>query len=186
MAMINVTLRGLPEVTERLKSIQGGAAWALRMAILKALTQGKTAATRFIRERYNAPFTAVRAAISTPRLVGLSGIMRASGAKLPLSMFPFTDQWPRGVEVRELRSGPAIVLRHAFANNVHKQVYERRDREKRGGFPNLMRMVGLSIPQMLGEKKTTFPKLKEKLDTDVHLELERLTRLILSGSIKPR
>jgi hypothetical protein len=181
MAEINIELRGIPEVTQRLQSTPGAVRWALAQSILRALTKSKSAAVGFARERYLAPVRDLRAAIGTPRLSGLSGFLRISGAKLPLSMFPWRAiAGGGGVEVQELRNSPAMVFRHAF----NERIFERKTKEVKR-FP-IVKMFASSVPAMIGERKEVFPKLKEKLDTDVHAELDRLVRLILSGAVKPR
>jgi hypothetical protein len=181
---INVEVRGVDQVVDRLSSLPGAATWVLKMAILKSLRGGRAAAQRFARERYNVAPAYLKQAVGQPRLSGISGFLRIVGNKIPLAAFPHKDVFPRGAEISELKNAPVIALRHAFAKTAFNQVYERPVKGQRG-LP-ILRMAGLSVPQMVGERKENWPKLQENLETTAILEIQRLTRLILSGEIRAR
>jgi hypothetical protein len=179
---INVELKGVPETVDRLKGVQGGAKLALQQSILYALRRGRTAGARAARERYNVAYGWLLKAIGTPRMTGLTGFLHVSGAKAQLSMFPMRDIYPHGVAVQELKEGPPINLRHAFARQA--KVYERETKETLR-YP-IRAMVGLSAPQMIAQRTEVFPKLQASMQQDLDKELERLIRLILSGGLRPK
>ncbi len=179
---VNVELRNLPETLGRLSGIPGGARLALQWSILYALRKGRRAAAKAAQERYVIPYNWLIKAIGTPRIQVLTGYLRVSGTKAPLSMFPHREIFPYGVAIQELSSGPPINLLHAFTHGG--PILERETKETRR-YP-LRSMVGLSAPAMIGQKTEVFPSLQKSLKADVDKELQRLIKALLAGQIVPK
>ncbi|MGD0178754.1 MAG: hypothetical protein ABSC15_02985 [Terriglobales bacterium] len=182
--MIQVEIKAdINLVRKQLGAFPGAAKWALQQSILKALRQGRTKAAQAAagsKGRYTIPYTWVLRQIGTPRISGLTGFMKASGSKAPLSMFPFKDIYPYGVAAQELKPeyGLPVNIRHAFGWNAFVRAGRGAPR-----FP-IHRMVGLSAPQMIGEQSEVLPKIEKSLAEDQQAELGRLMYQIVSGNLK--
>ncbi len=179
---VNVSIINLPEVFKRLEGIPGGAYTALRFAIIYALKRARTVAARDTRERYNVSNSWLLKAIGQPKLQGLRGDLNVSGSKAYLGMFPTKQIFPFGTATVELKEAFPVNLLHAFLRNGI--VYERRTKDT-PKYP-IMRMVGLSAPQMIGQKTEVYPAIEFQMEVALYTELERLIGVILSGDIIPR
>jgi hypothetical protein len=180
---IDIKIKGIPETIARLRRVPGGTRVALQWSIRRALDRGRTQAARAATERYVIPYGWVLKAIGRPHISALSGWLKVSGEKAKLSMFPHRDIYPYGVAIQELKTGPPINLRHAFAHGSGPVLERETQQTKR--YP-LRTMVGLSAPQMVAQKSQVFPSLQASMEKTLYAELGRLTRLLLEGDIVPK
>jgi hypothetical protein len=188
MSELAISLKGVPEVVQRLRDIPGGSQFALRAAILKSLTRGRTEASKIARSRYNISAAWIRKSLGTPRMNGpTSGFLRSSGEKSKLSMFPFRSIPPYGVAFAELKEGLPSQIHHAFVGAAQgaaqKQIYGRETPETKK-YP-IRVLTGLSAPGMLGGEHT-LPQLHKLIASEAQIELQRVLRLVLNGDIKMR
>jgi hypothetical protein len=181
MSEVNVTLSGLPQVFERLRSIQGGANLALKLALAKGLRGSRALISKEVKSRYNAPPAWLRASIGQPRLTGLSGFVRISGQKAKLSMFGFRDIAPYGTAVQELREGLPSQILHAFVRGARIFGREHADTKR---YP-IRELTGLSVAGMAGGKALS-PKIATQLQNVTITELQRVIELVLSGVVRPK
>jgi hypothetical protein len=178
---VNLEIKGIRGVVNTLRDVPGGARFALRAAIIYALRRSRTEAKKLATSRYNVTPAAILKAIGTPTLNGLTGILRASGSRFPLSEFPHREIVPYGVVISELKNEPPINLLHAFVRGG--RVLERTTPQ--GPRLPIWPMVGRSVPGMIGDSPL-WPKLEESLQKDLDTELSRLVSVILAGGIIPR
>jgi hypothetical protein len=181
MAEANVTLEGLPQVFERLRSIPGGATLGLKLAIAKGLRGSRTLISTEVKSRYLAPPAWLKASIGQPRVTGLSGFVRISGAKAKLAQFGFRDIAPYGTAVQELREGLPSQILHAFVRGA--QIYGREHSDTKR-YP-IRVLTGLSVSGMAGGK-ALLPKINTQLKSSAMNELQRIIPLILTGVIPVR
>ena len=180
---INIQIKGLEEVQERLKNFPNGMRRALPDAIRRALTKGRQVATDAIRARSMAKAGWVKDAIGNPVIVGMSGFMRARSTKAPLAMFPHTDLYPAGVSVKELKRGDRMRIRHGFTPASINKVFVRAGGRGSARYP-LREMVGLSVPEMLEDMRDVHPALEAEVEKMLYQRLNDNVDRILSGQWK--
>jgi hypothetical protein len=180
MALVDleVKLEGQDEVIAKLSSIPGGAAFAINHAIRDALRAARTQIARAATERYRIPSNWVKSAVGNPIVAGMTGMLKVSGTKAPLSLFPHKDIRPGGTQVSELIAH-YMTLKHAFVTG--------------GGVMNRMgpgsprypirHMVGLSAPQMADEKSQVWPQIERLMQDKLAERLEHYVAQLLSGGI---
>jgi hypothetical protein len=194
---IQIQLKGVQDVIDRLKEIPDGARWAIHHSIKDALATGKTEITKAIRDRYNVPYGWVQSAIGNMRVQGLTGSMQIAGTRVPLYLFPHRDIYPYGVAIEEIKDAPPINLLHAFTpgnkgvrGNSRLKIYQR---EGPGGERYPIRWImGLSVPQMAGEIDHIVPRVEHAMEyghpgqkDGYYNRMEHYINMFLSGSLVP-
>jgi len=180
---IQIQIKGLEQVQERLKDFPKGMARALPDAIRRALTTGRKVASDAVRTRYMAKAGWVKESLGTPVVIGMTGFMRSRSTKAPLSMFPHTDRWPTGVSVRELKAASRMLIKHAFVPSSIDKVLIRAGGRGSARYP-LKEMVGLSVPEMLEDQRDVEPQVEAAIEETLYRRLNDNIDRILSGRWK--
>jgi hypothetical protein len=182
MLDISWRVENLDEVTAKLSAIPGGAAFAVSHAIMDTLRAVRTQAARAARERYNVPYGWVLKAFGTPQVMGMYGLLRSTGARAPLHLFPHSDQRPSGVQVQEVK-GHAMLIRHAFHEAVHGRGSGYTGARGSARYP-IHAIVGRAAPQMIDEQSQVWPKVEAFERAKLQERLAHYIGAILGGDIK--
>jgi hypothetical protein len=183
LGAINIQIKGLAEVQERLKDFPNGMKRALPDAIRRALVRGRQVASDAIRTRYMAKASWVKESIGTPTVAGMSGHMRSRSTKAPLAMFPHTDLYPLGVSVRELARAERMRVKHGFTPAGINKVFVRAGGRGSVRYP-LREMVGLSVPEMLEDMRDVHPVVEKEIEEMLYKRLNDNVDRILAGKWK--
>jgi hypothetical protein len=184
MPLIDISWRveNLDKVISDLSKIPGGAAFAVSHAIMDTLRAVRTQAARSARERYNIPYGWVLKAFGTPRVMGMYGLLRSTGARAPLHLFPHSDQRPSGVQVQEVK-GSTMLIRHAFREAVVGRGSGYTGYRGAPRYPTHA-IVGRAAPQMIDEQSTVWPKIEAFERSKLQERLAHYIGAILGGDIK--
>lgn len=183
LGAINIQIRGLPELQEKLKEFPNGMRRALPDAIRRALVRGRQVASDAIRARYMAKAGWVKESIGTPTVVGMTGHMRSRSTKAPLAMFPHTDLFPAGVSVRELARAERMRIKHGFTPAGINKVFVRAGGRGSKRYP-IREMVGLSVPEMLEDMREVYPVVEAEIEEMLYRRLNANIDRILTGKWK--
>ena len=168
------------EIAKLLQSIPGAAQPAVRLSIGDALRSGRSllASSSGIRERYNLPLSPLLAALGTPRVSGPYGVLNIEGKRIPLSVFPHSFS-SVGARVEILKGHP-VYLHHAFQAGDLEGIYERDTGV--GRYP-IHPMVGVSIPQMAGQKEVA-AKATQRINEQLNKRMQHYISAFLKGQIQ--
>lgn len=167
---IKMTLTGIKEAREaaspeRLRR-------AIARALAKTVSQGKTAATKAIREEYNIKqrdlASKIRTEIDPSRL---QAAITVSGRNIPLLQFG-ARQTKKGVTL-QIKKGSRKVLRSSFISTMrsgHQGVFSRTTRKR---LP-IKELYSLGAAQMFGSRKVmeaVKDRIREQWDKNIQHEL---------------
>jgi len=188
MPLLDISWRieNLDEVIAKLAHIPGAATFAVGHAILDTLTAVRTRAARAARERYNIPYNWVKNSMGTPRVIGMYGLLRSTGARAPLFLFPHSDVYPGGrgfppATVTEVK-GHTMKLAHAFHTGVKTRGPYHGASAGESRYP-IHAMVGLAAPQMIDEKSQVWPNIETFERAKLQERLAHYIGAILGGAI---
>jgi hypothetical protein len=71
-------------------------------------------------------------------------------------------------------------LLHAFARSGKVLMRETPETKR---YPLIGPLVGLSVPQAVGQRTEVLPKVEAAIQTDISVELPRLIQQVLAGNI---
>jgi hypothetical protein len=180
-------------VVERLKHIPGDIIPVLKYSVGKALSAGRTAVSKYIRNMFNAPAKAIKAQVhrSTIRdtAEGVEGTMTISGPGVPAYLFPHKDVYPEGVEVQfqkgiSERIREAFSVRHPSQMNRNIRVLER-TQQQLPLYLAAMLERGPSVSEMLNEPQVR-DKVQARIEEALHKNLNATIDGVLNGYAEVR
>lgn len=147
---IRVEDRGLRESQRALRAIPGAFEKAIKRAANRAATQGRTASTRVVREKYTVKAKDVRPALRVTKASsnGLVATLHASSSPLLLSKFKFSPRRDTTGNRRKLVR--AEMMKGRRATGLDKGFVFRGDIWTRtDGRFKIRRVSGSSVPRMM-------------------------------------
>lgn len=138
-SQFSVTMKGVPEVREMLKNIEGGANKAIARALNKTVKSVSSDSAKKITEKLNVTQSTVKRDFKTYKATytKLTAAVRAKGKPVALGKTLRVRQIQRGVSVMVKKDKPRKVIRHAFIAKIgkHKGIFQRDWTQKPGYNP---------------------------------------------------
>jgi hypothetical protein len=197
-SQFDITIKGIPEIREMLKGIEGGADKAIARALNKTAHAVESDAAKKITEKLNVTQGTVKKDFKLCRATytKLTAAVRSKGKPVALGKTLRVRQIQRGVSVMVKRDKPRKVIRHAFIGKIgsHKGVFQRtytqksdykpvypiRDKKFYGHLPRKYRLpakelFGPRVPDIFSNQDVMGPILQsagERLEKNMGHEAE--------------